>query len=130
MSFNALARSNTSPSGDWSSPGLAAPEDEFAPKFFNTASGVKVQQLSEGTGAKVHRGDTVLLDYVLRRANGYFIYSTVEGVSFQPKDIPIGPVVITLVGIYINLVHLWSVIFVAACRWGATTLVKSGKGYS
>ena len=35
-------------------------------------------------------GDTVLIDYVLRRSNGYFIYATQEGVSFQPKvgDVP------------------------------------------
>lgn len=26
------------------------------------------------------------------RNNGYFIYSTIEGVSFQPRDVPIGPV--------------------------------------
>lgn len=29
-------------SGDWSSPGLAVPEDPAAPRFFKTASGVKV----------------------------------------------------------------------------------------
>lgn len=34
-----------------------------------------------------------------RRANGYFIYATVEGVSFQPRDVPIGPLEITLVGL-------------------------------
>eukprot|EP00983_Pelagomonas_calceolata_P118184 1160481-Pelagomonas_calceolata.AAC.3 len=27
----------------------------------------------------------------LDRANGYFIYATVEGVSFQPADVPVGP---------------------------------------
>jgi len=35
---------------------------------------------------------------VLRRSNGYFIYSTVEGVSFQPQDIPVGPVALALGG--------------------------------
>uniref|UniRef100_A0A383VMA4 peptidylprolyl isomerase n=1 Tax=Tetradesmus obliquus TaxID=3088 RepID=A0A383VMA4_TETOB len=79
-------------SGDWSSPGLAAPEDENLPKFFKTASGVKVQELAPGSGQEAKAGDSVLIDYVLRRNNGYFIYSTIEGVSFQPRDVPIGPI--------------------------------------
>lgn len=61
--------------GDWSSPGLATPEDDDQPKFFKTASGAKVQQLTAGSGPEAKPGDSVLLDYVLRRANGYFIYS-------------------------------------------------------
>jgi hypothetical protein len=85
-----------SPTGDWSSPGLATPEDDAAPKFFKTPSGVKVQVLAEGSGAVAKSGDRILLDYVLRRSNGYFIYSNVEGVSFQPKDLPTGAVVLTL----------------------------------
>lgn len=60
--------------GDWSSPGLAAPEDDALPKFFKTNSGVKVQMLVPGSGPKAGKGDAVLIDYVLRRANGYFIY--------------------------------------------------------
>jgi FKBP-type peptidyl-prolyl cis-trans isomerase len=84
------------PAGDWSSPGLASPEDETAPKFFRTESGVKVQELMEGSGPKTHSGDRVLIDFVLRRSNGYFIYGTVEGVGFQPTDIPTGPVVLAL----------------------------------
>jgi FKBP-type peptidyl-prolyl cis-trans isomerase len=51
-----------------------------------------VQVLAQGTGPAAQPGDTVLFDYVLRRANGYFIYATVEGASFQPKDVPVGPV--------------------------------------
>lgn len=53
--------------------------------------------LSEGAGREAGVGDTVLVDYVLRRANGYFIYSTVEGASFQPKDVPTGPLLLKLV---------------------------------
>lgn len=34
------------------------------------------------------------------RANGYFIYSTVEGVSFQPRNVPTGP-------LEVKLVRLW-----------------------
>ena len=36
-------------------------------------------------------GDTVDVDFVLRRANGYFIFSNVQGVSFQPSDVPTEP---------------------------------------
>lgn len=60
--------------GDWSSPGLSAPEDDALPKFFKTNSGVKVQVLAPGSGPAAQKGDAVLIDYVLRRANGYFIY--------------------------------------------------------
>ena len=56
-------------------------------------------QLAEGgaAGPAAGPGTAVLLDYVLRRANGYFIYSSVEGVSSQPRDVPVGPVALTLV---------------------------------
>jgi hypothetical protein len=64
-----------SAAGDWSSPGLATPEDDEQPRFFKTASGVKVQQLTAGSGPEAKPGDAILLDFVLRRANGYFIYS-------------------------------------------------------
>ena len=33
---------------------------------------------------------------VLRRSNGYFVYSSIEGVSFQPRDLPTEPVTATL----------------------------------
>ena len=50
-----------------------------------------------GSGAAAGPQDTVEVEYVLRRSNGYFIYSTVEGISFQPSDVPIGPVDLSLV---------------------------------
>lgn len=79
--------------GDWSTPGLGSLEDTEAPKFIKSESGVIIQELVGGTGDRMAMpGDSVLVDYVVRRANGYFIYSTVEGVSFQPRDIPTGPV--------------------------------------
>ena len=79
--------------GDWSTPGLASNEDPDAPKFVKSVSGVVTQDLIRGSGDRDARpGDSVLVDYVVRRANGYFIYSTVEGLSFQPRDIPTGPV--------------------------------------
>lgn len=48
--------------------------DEAAPKFYKTANGVRVQELAVGKGPEAHAGDAVLIDFVLRRANGYFIY--------------------------------------------------------
>lgn len=69
----AHAKSSANP-GQWSSPGLDAPEDPAIPKFFKTESGVKVQELAVGSGdVAAAPGDTVLFDYVLRRSNGYFI---------------------------------------------------------
>jgi FKBP-type peptidyl-prolyl cis-trans isomerase len=78
---------------DW-----ATADDDGAPKFFKTPNGVPYQQLSEGNGREAHRGDKVLVDFVLRRSNGYFIYGTVEGVSFQPNDVPTGAITLQLVG--------------------------------
>jgi FKBP-type peptidyl-prolyl cis-trans isomerase len=76
---------------DW-----ATADDDGAPKFFKTPRGVPYQQLSEGTGREAHRGNKVLVDFVLRRSNGYFIYGTVEGISFQPQDVPTGAVSLSL----------------------------------
>ena len=87
-----------SESGDWSSPGLATPVDPDAPKFTRTASGVRYQEVALGSGPIAEPGDSVLFDYVLRRSNGYFIYGTLEGVSFQPRDVPVGPVSFKLGG--------------------------------
>lgn len=87
--------SAASPSGDWSSPGLNAPESR--PKFMSTSSGVKFEIIESGKGGTTAKvGSDVLFDYVLRRSNGYFIYGTIEGVSFQPKDVPVGPVAFKL----------------------------------
>lgn len=56
-----------------------------------------MQELVKGTGTGAEDGNRLELEYVLRRTNGYFIYSTREGVSFQPKDIPTGPYELKLV---------------------------------
>ncbi|KXZ43172.1 hypothetical protein GPECTOR_99g807 [Gonium pectorale] len=78
--------------GDWSSPGLGAPVDPSQPRFVKLPSGVRFQELNVGSGPAAATGDTILFDYVLRRSNGYFIYGTVEGISFQPRDVPVAPV--------------------------------------
>jgi hypothetical protein len=48
--------------------------DDALPKFFKTSNGVRVQELRVGQGPQAQQGDAVLIDFVLRRANGYFIY--------------------------------------------------------
>lgn len=95
--------------GDWSSPGLGGAstrktgegeegEETTSPRFYMTPSRVKVQELSQGQGRSANIGDKLLIDFVLRRSNGYFIYGTVEGVSFQPRDVPTGPIILSMVG--------------------------------
>jgi hypothetical protein len=98
--------------GDWSSPGLASrPEDdEQGPLFTKTPGGARLQVVDAGSRGQpidppplgedgaVRPGDRVELDYTLRRQNGYFIYGTVEGVSFQPRDVPTGVVEIAVGG--------------------------------
>ena len=80
--------------GDWSTPGLASGESTGSSNFIRKDPNVIVQEILPGSDEKVlKRGNKALVDFVLRRANGYFIYSTVEGVSFQPSDIPTGAVV-------------------------------------
>lgn len=100
---NAAAKTQPTLAGDWSSPGLANSEqDAVGPRFYTTPSRVKVQELSQGQGPSANIGDKLLLDFVLRRSNGYFIYGTVEGVSFQPRDIPTGPILLSMVGLVIG----------------------------
>lgn len=70
MPLHAIAKQPTASAGDWSSPGLAAPVDPDAPRFFTTPSGVRVQELAIGKGTNVTPTSRVLVDYVLRRANG------------------------------------------------------------
>lgn len=60
-------------------------------KYSRTPSGVPYEDLAPGGGPPAEAGDDVVIDYVLRRSNGYFIYGTVEGVSFQPLDVPTEP---------------------------------------
>ncbi|KAI8469354.1 MAG: hypothetical protein J3K34DRAFT_385891 [Monoraphidium minutum] len=94
----AATGSSTRAPGDWTTPGLNVPEDPTAPKFYRTPGGVKVQELAVGSGPPAAPGDAVLFDYTLRRADGYFVYATLEGVSFQPRDVPVGPVAFRLGG--------------------------------
>jgi FKBP-type peptidyl-prolyl cis-trans isomerase len=81
--------------------GFAAAEEERQPKYKRSPLGVPYEDVYGGDGSasgrgereasKVEKGDEVVVDYILRRSNGYFIYGTVEGVSFQPLDVPTEP---------------------------------------
>ena len=64
-------------------------------KYERTKLGVPFEDVYIGPNPKdertVEEGDVVEIDYVLRRSNGYFIYGTIQGVSFQPSDVPTEP---------------------------------------
>lgn len=61
-------------------------------KFRKTASGVKIQDLLDGDGPEAKAGDFVVFNYVCRRANGYYVYSSVDQFSedAQPVVLPLG----------------------------------------
>ncbi|CAF2131521.1 unnamed protein product [Brassica napus] len=72
-------------------PGLAAPVPEMKePEVVRTLklpSGVRIQEIIEGEGREAHEGDLVELNYVCRRANGYFVHSTVD--QFSGESAPV-----------------------------------------
>ncbi|XP_023633678.1 peptidyl-prolyl cis-trans isomerase FKBP16-1, chloroplastic isoform X1 [Capsella rubella] len=73
------------------SPGLAAPLPEMKePQVIRTLklpSGVRFQEIVEGEGPEAHEGDLVELNYVCRRANGYFVHSTVDQFSGESSPV-------------------------------------------
>ncbi|GAB4849799.1 hypothetical protein Ancab_004597 [Ancistrocladus abbreviatus] len=50
-------------------------------------SGVRVQDVIEGDGEEANAGDLVEFNYVCRRSNGYFVYSTVD--QFTGEAMPV-----------------------------------------
>ncbi|XP_060199313.1 peptidyl-prolyl cis-trans isomerase FKBP16-1, chloroplastic isoform X3 [Lycium barbarum] len=50
-------------------------------------SGVRIQDIVEGEGPEAHEGDTVEINYVCRRSNGYFVHSTVD--QFSGESAPV-----------------------------------------
>ena len=78
--------------------GARADTDDRAIPIVRLDNGIKFEELSPmrssvRAGPRIESpGDLVTFEYVLRRDNGYFVFSTIEGVSFQPRDLPIGPV--------------------------------------
>lgn len=82
--------------GPPAAPGTLAADTIASPSSSTPGAPLQVQELLPGSGPTAGANDSVLVDYVLRRSNGYFIYGTVEGVSFQPRDVPVGPVLLQL----------------------------------
>jgi hypothetical protein len=53
----------------------SAMSDGHGCRFLKLDNGEKMQLLASGHGEAVKPGDRVLFDYILRRSNGYFLYS-------------------------------------------------------
>ncbi|CAJ2640123.1 unnamed protein product [Trifolium pratense] len=72
-------------------PSLAAPIiDMNEPQVIRTlklANGVRVQDVIEGEGPEARGGDLVEFNCVCRRANGYFVFSTVDQFSGESNPI-------------------------------------------
>lgn len=49
--------------------------------------GVRVQDIVDGEGQAANEGDVVVINYVCRRSNGYFVYSTVD--QFTGEAMPV-----------------------------------------
>ncbi|GMH05846.1 hypothetical protein Nepgr_007686 [Nepenthes gracilis] len=64
------------------SPFLAAPipemEESEIIRTRKLPGGIRVQDIIEGDGQEAIEGDLVEFNYVCRRSNGYFVYSTVD----------------------------------------------------
>lgn len=50
-------------------------------------NGVKLEDVVEGEGPEAGEGDLVQFNYVCRRANGYFVHSTVNQFSGESKPV-------------------------------------------
>ncbi|KAJ6967180.1 hypothetical protein NC652_004667 [Populus alba x Populus x berolinensis] len=72
-------------------PVLAAPMPEMKePEVIRTLelpNGVRFQEVIEGEGPEAQEGDTVEVNYVCRRSNGYFVHSTVD--QFTGESSPV-----------------------------------------
>lgn len=61
-------------------------------RSFTTPAGVRVQEVIEGNGPEAQPGSVVQFNYVCRRSNGYYVYSTVDPFNgdAQPVQFPLG----------------------------------------
>ncbi|KAI3673896.1 hypothetical protein L6452_40026 [Arctium lappa] len=50
-------------------------------------SGVRIQDIVDGEGREAREGDLVEVNYVCRRANGYFVHSTVDQFSGESSPV-------------------------------------------
>jgi len=65
-----------------SSPAVA---EDATPATLTSPTGVRYQVIKEGAGNEAQVGDYITFDYVLRRSNGYFVYSTTGSGSGQQE---------------------------------------------
>jgi hypothetical protein len=81
-------------SGDWSSPGLGVIPDRAA-EYKRSPLGVVYEQINDGSGEPAKSGDIAVFHWILRRANGYFIYGSVDcGIGCgngDPDEFLLGP---------------------------------------
>jgi len=62
-------------------------EDLVITRDYKTPSGVKIEDIVEGDGLPAREGDMVELNYVCRRSNGYFVYSTVDQLNGENRPV-------------------------------------------
>ena len=87
-------RRRAADAGDWSSPGLGVIPDRPA-NYVKSPLGVTYEQINEGVGDPARPGDVAVFHWILRRANGYFIYGSVDcGIGCgngDPSEYVLGP---------------------------------------
>ena len=80
--------------GDWSSPGLGVVPDKEA-EYLRTPLGVVYEQINDGVGEPAKPGEVAVFHWILRRANGYFIYGSIDcGIGCgngDPDEFVLGP---------------------------------------
>ncbi|GMN59163.1 hypothetical protein TIFTF001_028246 [Ficus carica] len=66
------------------------PDMNDSPEVIRTLklpSGVRIQEILEGEGEEAKEGNTVQINYVCRRSNGYFVHSTVDQFSGESSPV-------------------------------------------
>ncbi|KAL6888309.1 hypothetical protein ACP4OV_009335 [Aristida adscensionis] len=70
-----------------SMPVQAAMQEPDVIRYKKLDTGVKLEDVVEGEGPEAQEGDLVKFNYVCRRANGYFVHSTVDQFSGESKPV-------------------------------------------
>ncbi|XP_021906080.1 peptidyl-prolyl cis-trans isomerase FKBP16-1, chloroplastic [Carica papaya] len=70
----------------FAAPVLETKEPEVI-RILKLATGVRIQEVIEGEGREAREGDLVEVNYVCRRANGYFVHSTVDQFSGESSPV-------------------------------------------
>ncbi|KAL6604486.1 hypothetical protein ACP70R_042913 [Stipagrostis hirtigluma subsp. patula] len=68
-------------------PVQAAMQEPDVIRYRKLDSGVKLEDVVEGEGPEAQEGDLVQFNYVCRRANGYFVHSTVDQFSGESRPV-------------------------------------------